>query len=276
VEEKIVTFDIAVCLPSIHPETWQDVYDSCASSIRGRYTWELVGIGPKEGRTTGNFRFISDFNHPLACLQRVLIESDATWLTWASDDGNFVPGAMDRPFESDAIGCMFTEGGADPNDPIWRSGPPYTEVLPHMRGPVACNPRLLTDPAWRIPFHPCNRTPFVSDTWHSLGLGIFKRQLLLDYGGWDIANFETIGVGCLDLAIRLQRGGVNLVYWPHCVQCFGYHLPDDHDHDPIKHAYEQNEGPSYERIYRNPDCVNRIKIPLQRPDPNGKWARRFK
>jgi hypothetical protein len=279
VEEEVgaMTIDLTVAISGIRPNNWQSVYDSIGRAVGPDKAWEMVCVGPtrSEGMHFGNFRFFEDDGSPCHCLQRACLHADGDWVfLGCADDSLFLPGSLAKlPWDADAIFCKHTQGTGDPNDPIWKT-PPYSEVAPHMIGPVACNPRMLTDQFHTIGANDYTRVRGIPADWLAFGCGLVRRRnCLIAAGGLDTSLWETTASGLFDLGLRLQRMGQKCILWPHVVLAANYEVR------PLGHyldlAYE-DEGKTYHRIYDDQACDKRGRIEINQDDyrPGAKWRRK--
>lgn len=269
---------LSFLMPSIDPAKWSKVWDSITASVNGRYPWELVAIGPIGPEAVpvplaDNIRFIHDHGDPVHCTQRALIHARGEFVTWIADDQIALPGAFDRDFECDCIFTKFVEGSPDPKDETWKR-PPYSEIVPYMHGAVGASPAMLHDFHWTAGFHQDIRARHVPGEWLALAQGIFRRQVIMDIGGFDTGNFETLGMASFELGVRLQRSGQKCILWPHITLAAGYDpiRPDS----PVHRAAKENDLPAYTKIYNDPKAETRTAIGIARENRyHGHWRRRW-
>ena len=149
-------------------------------------------------------------------------------------------------------------------------------VLLNARGAIGLNPDMVDrDDFWTLGYHKNARVTCAPPEWVALGLGMVKRQLLLNVGGWD-EDFETTGQATVDLGLRLQRHGVKFAVWRHIVQALGYEPGTDDSRSGINAAYE-SDLQKYLYKWSLPDVL-RTKVDV-RPDadhPGAVWARRLR
>jgi hypothetical protein len=271
---------LSILMPGIRPQNWQTVYDSIERSINGRYSWELVAIGPEKGEVSGNFSYIEDWGSPSHCLQRSLFNCRGRYVfCCATDDSLFLPNALDRSLDdADAIFCKHVQGSPDLNDPRWQQEG-YKEIVPFCIGAVALNPDMLTDAFHTIGYHKHNHSciQYLPKEWLTCGGGIIKKSILLEVGGFDTESFETIATAIFELGIRLQRGGYKCILWPHVVLAANYEVVPQDQRGPVDLAYI-DETTTYNKIYSDKSCLDRVKVPVRSEDYNTgkKWKRRYK
>jgi hypothetical protein len=278
VEEEVqMSVDLTIVLLSLNPDKWQGVYDNIETAI-GNHTWELLVIGPKEGKVTtrnGKFKYLYDTGHICHCFQRGLLHASGEYLITHAEDGIYLPNALSHPFDADLILCKYTEGYPDLNDSRWRE-PERAKIVPYCRGAVGLNPLMLDNEHWMLGFHSVN-SQYVPGHWWQVSSAILKKDCTIEIGGWDVKTFEISHFSNLDLGIRFQRKGLKCKCWPHIVTAYGYE-PGGASHSVIEDAREENDKPNYWKIYNDPACVNRTDIPIQPESylPGEPWKRRYK
>ena len=82
-----------VCV-GYRPENWKKLYDSIPESFSG--SWELICIGPyAPDFKEKNFTFIEDWGQPARCCQLGLLAAKGDWVSFAWDDGWYLPEQLD-------------------------------------------------------------------------------------------------------------------------------------------------------------------------------------
>lgn len=241
-------------MPAIRTERWINVYNSIKSSTS--HSFELILIGPyalpPELANLKNVKYIKDFGSPMRCSNIGLILAEGELFTWGSDDGIYIPGAIDQAInefyempsnEKNILIVKYTEGGNTFNDEYFRLNKAYP--------PVA-----HTNPDW----------------W-AINSGIFHTSYMKYMGGWD-CRYETLALGHADFAIRAQRDGcITKISSSNIAHCD--HMPGDSgDHAPIFHAHHEHDEPLFRDINNNDPTRTVININNWRQAPSV-WARRF-
>ena len=181
------------------------------------------------------------------------------------------PGSLDRDWDDDAIICKYMEGRPNWQDDRWQGMDPKLrrDVQSYSRGEVGLNPDMVAlDSFWTIGYHKGAQVSGASPDSQLLCLGIIKRSLLLDVGGWD-EGYETAAQATVDLGLRLQACGTQFTLWPHIVQALGY--DPKAERTALNAAYDADmqrykilwEGGSRGRLPIGPDA-----------DKPQQWARR--
>ena len=272
---------LSVILPGIRPQNWQKLYDSIDKAVNRRYSWELVAIGPEGidlNAYSGSYKFIEDRGSPCHCQQRVLLTCAGEYVTWAADDGEFLPNALNHDFDVDAIFCKYVEGSPNLNDTIWQTSSKHKEIVPYMKGDVGTHPGMVEDYFWTIQSHTAAMTQYIPNNWLVLSLGIIKRELLLELGGWDTENFETCSMASPDLGVRIQRFGIKPILWNHVIQANSWIEGHAGEGDRSMHfAHVENDAPAYQKIHSDSNSVLRTKILINKEDNLPSiWKRKYK
>lgn len=269
---------LSIIVPTIRPHNLRELWTSTEKAVNGRYPWEMAAIGPRDVESGaewvgGRWRFIADDGSPCHCQQRALLHCRGEYVTWAADDGVWLPGSLDRDWDDDAILCKYMEGRPDLRDQRWQGVDPVTrmDVIAFARGDVGLNPDMVaSDDFWTIGYHKGARVSGVTPNANLLLLGILKRDLVLSVGGFD-EGYETAAQAQIDLGLRLQANGTKFMVWQHIVQALGYEPKAERG--PLQGAYEEDEK-RYKHLWREPrQAVLPISPDADKPQ---QWARRVK
>lgn len=252
---------LTVICPGIRTEKWLSLYGSVRDSFHNAF--ELIFIGPKpppDGlMSCDGVRFIEDWGTPIRCQQIGLVNAKGDWVTWAADDGVYLPGALDIGFqklkgkEHALVMGKYIEGADNTHMPM--SEDKYYNLKNHSASTLAHLP---------------------NSCYWMLNVGIVPTKLLKDVGGWDAEMFEVCPMAYNDLAVRLQNYGVEFIIQDEIMYTCS-HLPGHAgDHGPVHDGQVLHDQPVFEKIYRDPRAIRRIKIDINnwtlRP---AKWERRF-
>jgi len=270
---------LSIIVPTIRPHNLRELWASTAKAINGRYPWEMVAIGPKnldfvDG--AGLWRFIQDEGSPCHCQQRALLDCIGEYVTWAADDGIWLPGSLDRDWTDDAILCKYMEGKPNLHDARWEQMDRWLRLVVNIysRGAVGLNPDMVSlDRFWTIGYHQGAAVKSMPPESWCLCLGIIKQSVLLDVGGWN-EDYETTGQGTVDLGLRLQKAGYKFTVWQHIVQALGYE-PKGDEGSVMKAAYEDDMA-KYKSYWFFEDCAAKLPIRPDAMQPGQPWARRAK
>lgn len=252
-----MTYDLSVFLGGIRTENWKRLYDSIESSV-GDYTWELVICSPyelpDELKDKDNIKLIIDWGAPTRCYQIAGINCSGKYICYASDDGWFLGNELEKrldklennPNEKYVIVTKYIEAGND--YPNWV----YTLKMHD-------NLRYNTYPNHYVLFNVC----------------LMHNKYFRALGGFD-CQFEVCPLAFVDFGIRVQRDSqaVEMDYTNifECTQNPGH----EGDHGPIHDAQLNHDQPIMDKIYSQPEVVNRINIDIdnwtQEPE---RWTRRF-
>jgi hypothetical protein len=277
---------LSIIVPTIRPQNLRELWASAEKAINGRYPWEMVAIGPNNAtRFHARFedpnygapwRFLQDEGSPCHCQQRALLHCKGDYVTWAADDGIFLPNSLDLCWDGDCILCKYIEGRPDELDLRWSMMDQGLKriVFMNARGDMGLNPDMVAnDRFWTIGYHQVDRDAVKTmppESW-CLCLGIIKRDVLLSVGGWD-ENFETTGRATVDLGLRLQKAGVKFVIWQHIVQALSYD-PKGAEASAMHAAYE-DDLKRYRSLWAYDAVEAVVPIHAGADKPGDPWARR--
>jgi len=168
----------------------------------------------------GNMRYIKSFRSPIACQQIGLVEAKGEYITWAADDGHYVPGALDESFKL-------------------LEGKDYKTIIlgKYIEGDFAVENKLQCNGYYRQKYHK-------DYAWLP---GIPKEAYILNW--WDAENFEVCPMAYHDFSIRTQKYGCKVVVQDQIMFECG-HMPGHvGDHGPIHEAQINRDHPTYFKMY---------------------------
>ncbi len=249
---------LSVIVPGIRPQNWQKLYDSVASSLESN-DFEVIFVGPNGWPAESdmpNAFFIQDWGSPARAMNIGLVASHGQFVTWAADDGVFLPGMLetvvnlvDKSNEKHIITGKYVEGAGHGmlEDDYYR-----------LHKSINCNGLHVDPNAW------------------ILNVSIINTEYLKLLGGWDSSLFEVAVMAYFDLAVRVQKDGAQVELYPDPIYQCG-HMPDiTGDHAPIHYAQILHDTPLFSKVWSDPQAVDRIYIPLDNwTEAEEKWGRRF-
>ena len=255
--------DLSIITPGIRNDDWVLLYDSINKHI-SISSWEIIFVGPyplpKELKDKNNIQYFKDFGAPTRCRQIGLIHAKGKWICNGSDDllldSNSLDVAISILQKQDyktVLLCKYTEGKKD-------------------------NPEMLSDDYWTFQYHDSTKNiqkymPYKA--WIIMP-GIVSNKLLKEIGGWD-CQFNICAVACLDLSLRLQNYGINLLIHNDPLFHLSHYPNTTGDHGPIANSQLHYDMPLLHHLYTNSYAPKRINISLN----NWKyspivWLSRFK
>lgn len=246
---------LSIFFSGIRPENWHKLYSSIPNST-SILNYELIIVSPcnlpPELENINNVHLIKDWGCPSRCTQLGLLHSKGEYVVWMADDGTLSPTmAIDKAL--DAI-------------PKHKKG---VVMFTYQEGP-----RKMRRGYWMIDFHKPLRKLYVPGGYFLIMTALIRRDYLVEMGGWD-CGFEQIGMGCPDLAIRLQNDGAEVVMGEKFMD-MGIIKGRGGDHAPIVDSLEQNDFSYFDRIYTNPEAKTRIRIDFDNwKQAEEVWSRRF-
>lgn len=250
---------LSVIVPGIRPWNWQKLYDSVKESLVDSDDFEVIFVGPHTETVItngiGKVRFIEDWGSPARAMNIGLEEAVSDTITWAADDGYFLPTQLDK---------MYGEYYYSSN---------YL-ILTGKYYEGSNNPQMLSDSYYKIGNSiDCKGLAVDISDWWLLNIGLIDRKLLLDYGGWNGRDYETTFGAHLDLAIRLQADGIKFSLYEQPI-FYCDHMPGiTSDHAPIHYAHSSDMAMIRDKYSRSPIGI-KISPANWKEAPN-RWVRRF-
>lgn len=250
-------YKLSVLLPGIRPGNWLRLYNSISTSYAG--SWELIIISPYELpynlKDKDNIQWIQSWRSPTACQQLGLIASRGEYITYAADDGFFLPGMID-------IAMKSLEGTTD----TLVCGK-YNEGAP--------NPTMNKIEYYYVYNHEGTRCKYMPMDCLMLMVAIIPRSILIEIGGLD-CMFQALPMAFVDWSIRLYNKGVKFIFQEEQMFSCGHMPGTSGDHAPIHTAQIFHDEPMMKVIYSKEESTQRINIPLDNWKKTPEiWKRRF-
>lgn len=251
-------YDLTLICPGIRNENWVKSYESIDKAFSGSY--EVIFVGPyelpEELKNIENIKWIKSLRSPIASQQIGLVNAKGKYISWFSDDGQYLPSSLDEAFK-------IVEGE---NYKVVVTGK-------YLEGDTPVN--METNYYYTLSHHESMKLPNVPKDAMMLNCGIISRQLLNELGGWDCYRFEVCPIAYNDLAIRAYKYGAKFIIQSKLMfKCS--HMPGHTgDHGPIHDGQTMNDEPVFKGLYSAPN-YERIKIELDNWKATDEiWARRF-
>ncbi len=249
-------YKISILCPGIRTYNWESLCKSIDSSTT--YSWEIIFVGPyrlpDNLQNKKNISFIQDWGSPIRCQQIALVHSRGEYINWAADDGIFLPDALDDGFtllkdSRDIVMQKYFEGRHDKH--------------------------FEDHKYYLLSYHGATQARYIPDNFYTLNVGIIKRSILFDIGGWD-CSFEVCPMAYADLAIRLQWSNHSFKIQDSVAFACSHMPGTSGDHGPIHYAQITHDEPLYKQMYNDESCRNRINIDINNwRQSSDKWQRRF-
>lgn len=250
-------YDFSILVPGIRPGNWTHLYESIKSSTSRSF--EMIIISPYDlpRNLEGNLqiKLIKSFSGPLRAQQLGLIQSTGKYVSWAADDGWYLPNALD---------VSFNHLESTPNSVV---------VGKYNEGPD--NKEMDDINYYYFARHDGSSGKYVPQDCLMLMCGVIPRELLFEIGGWD-CQFEVCPMGYIDVSIRLYNRGCKFIFQNEMMFRCG-HMPGTvGDHAPIHYAQTQHDSPLFKLIYSRENSKQRINIPLDNYKKySDRWGKRF-
>ncbi len=251
---------ISVIVPSIRTANLENLYNSiCKATTQ---TFEMVVVSPYELpevlKDKENVRLILSRHSPIAAQQIGLMESHGELITWAADDGEYLPNSLDN-----AYNLLKDE--------------PYTTIVTskYLEGN---NPLGMDDEKYYIlSNHASMQIQYVPKQCYMLNCGLVYKSLLTVLGGWDAGIFHVCPMAYTDLAIRAYRFNCKFILQKDVMFKCSHEPGMMGTHGPIHIAQTQYDEPMFRGIYSHPSATARIFININNwRNSSEKWSIRFK
>lgn len=246
---------LSIIVPGIRNQLWTELYDNFNRSLSSKF--EIIFCGPNAPSIEEkNVKYIRDFGNMIRCQQLALTLAEGELVHWCSDDCMPFPNMMDEALEAhsklgekEILMLKYTESD-NPSPDMW------------------------TDEYYRLQGYPGTRTNFIPKHFFGLNMGIARREILEDLGGWD-AQFKSC-IGHFDLAVRAQFAGYKVVPFDEIVQHVSHCPGITGDHGPMFYAQTQEDEPLFQKLYNNENAPLRQKISVQNwRSSESVWSKRF-
>lgn len=244
---------LSVIFPAFRVHNFETLYDSVYKSFDGEFEVILIGPTPPNFKRD-NLLWIEDFGCPTRCQQIGLLAAKGEWMCFGWDDGIYMDGKLSEAYKTikdykDIVIGKFVEG----------DNQQY----------------MISDSYYNISHHNDARSPYIPDHFKIFSTGLISSKLIKEVGGFD-CQFETMALSVLDLSIRLQFYGCNMILQDGVMLRCSWQPGDTGDHKPVNRAFFENDMPAYYKKYKNPVFKKEIIIDINNwklvPD---KWERRF-
>lgn len=253
---------LSICFPGIRSHNWSALYHSLSNvTTLPKEEYELVIVSPcdlpLELQNEPNVRLIKDWGCPTRCYQLGLLHSCGEYVLIGLADDGVCPNncAIDKAFDilpskKGVVSFPYIEGILSPKN----------------------ERKQMAESWWHFAAHPPVCAKYIPKHYFLVMIGLMKRDYLLELGGWD-CRIEHAGVSLVDLAIRLQHDGAEVVLGNKVLDItFEAGTPL---HKPIEETYP-NDLELLLKLYDDFTGSNRTKIDLNNwKQAQEVWSRRF-
>lgn len=277
-------YELTVLVPGIRTKNWKRLYESVGNSFKG--TYEIIFIGPylppEDLVCADNIRYIQDWGSPIRCQQIALTKAEGVFITWAADDGYFIKDALSIAYDK-IMSCYDTPTHNEfiiNKLEVTSTGIAFNNkrivMGKYYEGNNDGDMPMQNNDYYDLNNHDATRIKWLPKPCYMLNVGLVPTSLLLEMGGWDAENFEVCPMAYNDLAVRMQRNGVEFIIQDEMMFTCS-HLPGhEGDHGPIHDAQIYHDQPRFMSIYGTNNCLNRINIDINNwKQARSKWIRRF-
>jgi len=244
---------LSVIVPSIRIENLGELWWSIHYDLG--FDFEFIVISPYDrpkDSIVANY-WIKSQRSPNACQQQGLTIATGEYISFASDDGVFLPGALDYALS------MAEE---------------RTIVVGKYLEGENYNVDMLTEDYYRFKYHKDYRLKGVPQEALIFNCGIISRKLILELGGWDTEHFDTTTCAHADLGIRAYKAGAEMVLMDKPMFSCTHEPKRTGTHGPIHDSMNKHDIPAFKKMYSKPIHRQNINIDNWK-NTEVKWSRRF-
>ena len=247
---------LSIFLAGIRTEKMVALCESISRSTTLK-NYELIIVSPfdltPKLKNNPKVRLIKDYGCPSRCYQLGLLHSQGEYVVWVGDDGTFSPTlAIDKGLEAipkhkkGVVAFPYSEGHRGQSREAW----------------------------WHLGYHKMLKSlEYIPNQYFLVMSGLVRRDYFVELGGLD-CQFEHGGLGFVDLSVRMQRDGAEVILGEK-IQDLELQKGSKGDHGPIQSAHAHDKG-VLSSIYSNKNSVHRIKIEFDNWKQAEKvWSRRF-
>lgn len=231
--------DLTIVVPSIRPDNWPRVAAELARSV-GRYSHELIFVGPATCKEVGDWKFIQDFGSPTRCIQIGSVVAKGRHFMWISDDGTYHDNAIESALDLLLYDTKPVSGFSQFDKIVCLR---YTE-----------NNLVRHPDYWITGHHDDLKLPGVDANTHFAPLALMRTNVFRELGGLD-CSFYHCNMSCIDLSLRAVDFGRHVVLSKEYVGDFKW-IPGNSinagDHAVIHKVDIEHDMPLFKQIYAEP------------------------
>jgi hypothetical protein len=253
---------LSVIVPSIRMFGLPALYESIMDSFEGDFEMIVAGPHPILWPLSGckNIKVILTKRSPNAAQQEAFCHATGEYISFASDDGQYLPGALDEAIN--AMNFATSEDGGE-----------FIIVGKYLEGDTP-NPDMEKDDYYRFKYHKTYRIKGVPQQDYIFNCGIIRNSFIRKLGGWDAENFEATTMAHADLGIRAKKAGARMLLMPDVMFKCSHEPGKTGSHAPI-HFAMQRDIKNFQKIYAK--LNDRINIELDNWQHTPEiWNERFK
>jgi len=264
--------DLSMLFPIYKTENAAETLHSIKQSIH-KVNYEIVMSGPNppsEDVLCENVSYIKCTGSPMKSLQLASTKASGEYMSYLCDDALYCENSIDNVFS------MLDAHGRSSRIAVQSK---YLEA-PGRVYTKRNRKNMMKERQWTLVHSVTTRSKYFPEHWKIFTHPFVKLDHFREIGGFD-CTFEALAFGWMDLGVRMQRDGCEVLLTDFFVAEFDNVPgvpPDRHSgHGPMYYAQVDNDQPFYESIYSDPNCVNRIKIDFDNwKSAEEHWNRRKK
>lgn len=251
---------LSILVPGIRTERWNKLYNSISDACQYPNTWEIIFISPyplpESLRHYDNVKHIQSWRAPLACQQQGLCEAQGEYISFAADDGEYLPKSLDI-----ALDLLKNEDYKTVITAKYREGDENTD-------------EMVKDWYYTLNNHAGFNSLFIPKDCYMFNCGVASRKILLELGGWDSSTFQVCPIGYNDMAIRLQKYGCKFILQKEEMFKCSHEPGMMGTHGPIHIAQVYSDAPKFEEMYLKSQTRIAVALDNWRYTPE-RWVLRF-
>lgn len=241
------------------------LYESIMDSFDGDF--EMIVAGPHPILwplcECKNIKVILTKRSPNSAQQEALCNASGDYICAASDDGIFLPGALDQAMRlMEYSDCMMVN-----QDRRIIVGKYLEGDNPH--------PDMEKEDYYKFKYHKAYRLKGVPQDQYIFNCGLISRDFLMELGGWDAECFETTTCAHADLGIRASKSGAQMILMNEILFKCSHEPKHTGTHAPIHNAMIKKDLPNFKILHSKTN--NRINININNWEKTPEiWSERFK
>ncbi len=228
---------LSIIVPSIRKQGLMDLADSVDIP-----NTEMIAVGTVRWLKWRGIDCIQSYRSPNACQQLGLTNADGDYITFAADDGVFIPGALKRAF--DYMNELNTYDFVN-----------YKTIFvgKYLEGDNP-HPDMSKNEYYRFKYHKAYRMKGIPQDALIFNCGLISRKFILELGGWD-CSFQATTCAHADLGIRALQAGANMILMDEPLFKCSHQPGKTGDHKPIHEAMKEDLK-MLKKLYSKPRQTN--------------------
>lgn len=257
---------LSVIVPSIRPQNLLAIYNSIDIE-----DFEMIVVGPFIPMWwSDKLKFIESYRSPNACQQQALSIAKGELITFASDDGIFLKGTLDKAIKKietyECLNVLDNSARETLLEPTENKN--LIVVGKYLEGDNPIN--MESEDYYKFGYHKAYRLKGVPQNNIIFNCGLISGKFMIELGGWDAEHFDCTTIGHADLGIRASQAGAKMILMEEQMFKCSHQPGKSGDHAPI-HRAMKTDLIAFEQLYSKAR-ETRIDINNWKNTPE-KWTR---